>query len=35
MGEAVVFLPGPGAGFQVVDAADVLPPRGFTSLCCV
>ena len=34
MREPIVFLSGPGAGFQVVDAADILSPGGFTGLRC-
>lgn len=32
MGEAVVFLSGPGTCFDVVDAADVFAPGSLTSL---
>ena len=32
MGEAVVFLSGPGTCFDVVDAAYVFAPGCFTSL---
>lgn len=32
VGEAVVLLTGPGAGFDVVDRGDVFAPGGFTGL---
>lgn len=32
MGEAIVFLPGPGACLDVVDAANILAPRGLPCL---
>ena len=32
MGEAVMFLSCPGTRFEIIDAADILPPFGFTCL---
>lgn len=32
VGEAIVFLTGPGTGFDVVDAADRFMPSSLTSL---
>jgi hypothetical protein len=32
VGEAVMFLPGPGASFEVVDRPNILPPFRFVSL---
>lgn len=32
VGEAVVFLSGPGAGFEVIDAAYIFSPAGFPCL---
>jgi hypothetical protein len=34
MRESIMFLSGPGAGFEVVDAANILSPGGFTCLRC-
>ena len=32
VGKPIVFLTGPGASFEVVDATDILSPRGLPSL---
>ena len=32
MRESIVLLPGPGTGFDVVDAAHILVPRCFLGL---
>ncbi len=32
VGEAIVFLSGPGTGFQIIDAADILSPFRFPRL---
>lgn len=32
VGKAVVFLSSPGTGFNVVDAADIFSPGGFSCL---